>query len=153
MFRAPSRPSSGAYNCTRSLWFYRLERGSWSAVGRGLASLPDHDQRGSNCLSPNGKTRGSPCSCMLLTMGGKAPETCWATHKRQVINLWKCCILLVDLFKSYGDAWTWERQILVRSLVPCGPPLNHNFIQYDRENVCQPSGGYSLVYHASKLLS
>jgi hypothetical protein len=29
MFRAPLRPSSGAYNCTRSLWFYR-----WSvAVG------------------------------------------------------------------------------------------------------------------------
>jgi len=29
MFRAPFRPSSGAYNCTRSLWFYR-----WSvAVG------------------------------------------------------------------------------------------------------------------------
>jgi hypothetical protein len=23
MFRASSRPSSGAYNCTRSLWFYR----------------------------------------------------------------------------------------------------------------------------------
>ena len=23
MFRAPLRPSSGAYNCTRSLWFYR----------------------------------------------------------------------------------------------------------------------------------
>jgi hypothetical protein len=32
MFRAPLRPSSGAYNCTRSLWFYR-----WSIVGRGLA--------------------------------------------------------------------------------------------------------------------
>jgi hypothetical protein len=29
IFRAPLRPSSGAYNCTRSLWFYR-----WSvAVG------------------------------------------------------------------------------------------------------------------------
>ena len=27
MFRAPLRPSSGAYNCTRSLWFYR-----WSVV-------------------------------------------------------------------------------------------------------------------------
>jgi hypothetical protein len=31
-------------------------------------------------------------------MGGEAPETCWATHKHQVINLWNCCILLVDLF-------------------------------------------------------
>jgi len=27
MFRAPLRPSSGAYNCTWSLWFYR-----WSVV-------------------------------------------------------------------------------------------------------------------------
>ena len=42
MFRAPLRPSSGAYNCTRSLWFYR-----WSvAVG---ALQPPRS---------NGKTRG-----------------------------------------------------------------------------------------------
>jgi hypothetical protein len=34
-------------------------------------------------------------------MGGEAPKTCWATHKRQVINLWNCCILLVDLFELY----------------------------------------------------
>ena len=32
-------------------------------------------------------------------MGVEAPETCWATHKRQVIKLWNCCIL-VDLFES-----------------------------------------------------
>ena len=43
-FRAPLRPSSGAYNCTRSLWFYR-----WSVVGRGL---PDHDQQRSNRHAP-----------------------------------------------------------------------------------------------------
>jgi len=42
-------------------------------------------------------------------MGGEAPETCWATHKLQVINLWDCCILLVDLFESYDDARTCER--------------------------------------------
>ena len=46
MFRAPLRPSSGAYNCTRSLWFYH-----WSvAVGALLVvvwqvSLPDHNQQ------------------------------------------------------------------------------------------------------------
>jgi len=49
-------------------------------------------------------------------MGGEAPETCWATHKRQVINLWNCCILLVDLFESYDDARTCERQMLEPSL-------------------------------------
>jgi hypothetical protein len=37
---------------------------------------------------------------MLLMMSGEAPETCQATHKRQVINLRNNCILLVDLFES-----------------------------------------------------
>jgi len=43
MFREPLCPSSGAYNCTRDLWFYRC--GGWSLVGRGLA---DHDQQPPN---------------------------------------------------------------------------------------------------------
>ena len=43
-------------------------------------------------------------------MGGEAPETCWVTNKRQVINLWNYCILLVDLFELYEDARTCERQ-------------------------------------------
>jgi hypothetical protein len=43
-------------------------------------------------------------------MGGEAPETYSATHKRQVINLWNYCILLVDLFESYDDPRTCERQ-------------------------------------------
>jgi hypothetical protein len=30
-------------------------------------------------------------------MGVRTPETCWAVHKRQVINLRNCCIQLVDL--------------------------------------------------------
>jgi hypothetical protein len=38
-------------------------------------------------------------------MGVEEPETCWATQKRQVINLWNCCIWLVDLFE---DFWTSE---------------------------------------------
>jgi hypothetical protein len=28
----------------------------------------------------------------LLTMGGKAPETCWAVNKRQDNKLENCCI-------------------------------------------------------------
>jgi hypothetical protein len=88
MFRAPLRPSSGAYNCTRSLWFY-----CWSvAVGVLLVVV---------------------WQVMRMMMGGEAPETCWATHKCQVINLWNCCILLVDLFESYDDARTCEHQILM----------------------------------------
>jgi hypothetical protein len=55
-------------------------------------------------------------------MGGKAPETCWATHKLQVINLWNCCILLVDLFESYNDARTCGKSKLcnyIRTLYRC----------------------------------
>jgi len=32
-------------------------------------------------------------------MGEEAPKTRRATHERRVINLWNCCILLVNLFK------------------------------------------------------
>jgi hypothetical protein len=35
MFRAPPRPSSGAYNCINNS----------NIVGRGLAGRPDHDQQ------------------------------------------------------------------------------------------------------------
>jgi len=62
-----------------------LEGSGWSIVGHGLA---DHD----------------------LMTGGETPETRWATHKRQVINLWNCCILLVELFELHNDALTCERQ-------------------------------------------
>ena len=47
---------------------------------------------------------------MLLMMGRETTEACWATHKRQAINLWNCCILLVDSFESYDNEWTCESQ-------------------------------------------
>jgi len=34
----------------------------------------------------------------------------YGSHKRQTINVWKYWILLVDLFESYDDARTCERQ-------------------------------------------
>ena len=106
MFRASPRPSSGAYTCSRSLRFNRWTAAAgafwtWSSRPRPTTLQP---------LLSNGKTRGSYCSCKLLMMGKETPETCWATHKRKVINLWKCCILLVELFESYDDARTYERQ-------------------------------------------
>jgi len=29
---------------------------------------------------------------VFVYLGVETPETCWATHKRQAINLWNCCI-------------------------------------------------------------
>jgi len=49
-------------------------------------------------------------------MGGEAPETCWTTHKRPVINLWNCCIWLVDLFELPGNILTSLMFILGFSL-------------------------------------
>jgi len=43
MILAPPRPSSGAYNCINSLWFYR-----WSVV---VSALLVHDQQRSKVKS------------------------------------------------------------------------------------------------------
>jgi len=45
MFQASSRPSSGAQQLQEQPLVLPLERGGSSAVGRGRASRPDHDQR------------------------------------------------------------------------------------------------------------
>ena len=74
MFRALPRPSSGAHNCVNGLWFYR-----WSVVVAALLVV----------VWP-----------VITGQTTTNNETCWATHKHQVINLWNCCILLVSLFES-----------------------------------------------------
>jgi hypothetical protein len=94
----------GASGFTVGAWW--LER-CWSWSGRSDRPRPTMLQP----LPSNGKTRESECSCMLLIVSGETPETCWATHKRQVINLWNCCILFVQLFESYDDARTCEPQM------------------------------------------
>jgi hypothetical protein len=45
MFRASSRQSSGATTTAVAAFGLLLERGDSSAVGRGQASRPDHDQQ------------------------------------------------------------------------------------------------------------
>jgi len=57
-------------------------------------------------LSSNGKPEAATVVVQLLMMGVRTPETCWAVHKRQVINLRNCYIWLVDLFGMYVDART-----------------------------------------------
>jgi hypothetical protein len=52
-------------------------------------------------------------------MGVETPEACWATHKRQVINLWNCCIWLVNLFESYDDARSCQHQTYVCTWIFC----------------------------------
>jgi hypothetical protein len=41
MFRASPRPSSGAYNCTRSLWFYRWREAAGALLVQLFKSYDD----------------------------------------------------------------------------------------------------------------
>jgi hypothetical protein len=45
--------------------------------------------------------------------GAETPETRWATHKRQVISLWNCCILLDELFESFN----WHSDLNIKQNV------------------------------------
>jgi len=70
MFRASSRPSSVAQQLRR----------------------PDHDQQ--HCYHHTSKVKPEAATAVveLLMMGVKTPETCWAVHKLQVINLRNFCV-------------------------------------------------------------
>jgi hypothetical protein len=69
-----------------------LERGGSTAVGRGRAGRPDHDQQHCYHHAPTVKPEAATAVVELLTMGVRTPETWWAVHKRQIINLRNCCI-------------------------------------------------------------
>jgi hypothetical protein len=84
VFRVLLRPSSGAYNCTKSHWFYR-----WSVV-----VWPDHDQQCSNHHAPSVEPEAPSPVVRSWWWAEKRPKHV-EPHKRQVINLWNCCILLV----------------------------------------------------------
>jgi hypothetical protein len=55
IFRASPRPSSGAYNCTRSLWFYRWREEAGALL---VVVWPDHDQQPSSRFSPTVQLEG-----------------------------------------------------------------------------------------------
>jgi hypothetical protein len=76
VFRAFSRHHQELNNCSSSLWFYR-----WNVVG------PEHCYHHAPTVKPEAAT----AVIELLMMGVRTPETCWALHKRQVINLRNCC--------------------------------------------------------------
>jgi hypothetical protein len=49
-------------------------------------------------------------------MGVESPETCSMAHKRQVINLWNCCILLVNLFELRFQVFFYSKAIWISCL-------------------------------------
>ena len=86
---------------------FTLERGGSSVVGRGLAR-----PRPATLLPPRSKVKPEAANAVVSSWwwAWKRPKTCWATYKPQVINLWNCCIWLVNLFELYDYAWICQRQ-------------------------------------------
>jgi hypothetical protein len=74
MFRASSRPSSGAQQLQhQQLLVLPLERGGSSAVCSGR---PDHDEQHCYHHTPTVKPEAATAVVELLMMGVKTPETC-----------------------------------------------------------------------------
>jgi hypothetical protein len=59
-------------------------------------------------------------------MGVRTPETCWAVHKRQAVNLRKFCNQLVDLFELYDDARTCKIEMFLGQF-NCASVVKLNF--------------------------
>ena len=100
MFRASSCPSSGATTTAVAASGLPSELDDSSAIGRGRADWPDHDQRHCYHHAPTVNQRLLLQLLQLLMMGMRMPETYWAVFKWQVINLKRCCIWLVDSVES-----------------------------------------------------
>jgi len=93
MFRAFSRPSSGAHWLQWQPLVLPSYRGdsrvvfvvgpAWPRIQHGC----HHDTKA--------KPETATAVIKLLIMGGKTPETCWAVNKRQDNELKNCCIRLV----------------------------------------------------------
>jgi hypothetical protein len=113
MFRASSRPSSGAQQLQLKPLVLPSERGGSSAVGRGQADRPDHDQQHCYHHTPTVKPEAATAVVKILMMGVRTPETCWAVDKRQVINWGDCCIWLVNLFEAFHSFLFWRNWHIV----------------------------------------
>jgi len=76
MFRASSCPSSRVTTTTVAASGLPPELGDNSAVGRGRAGQPDHDQQHCCHHSPTVKPEAATAAVELLMMGMRTPETC-----------------------------------------------------------------------------
>ena len=86
-FRCPHAHHQELNNCSSSLWFYR-----WSVGGAVLLVVVRPTTTNSYHHAPTVKPEAATAIIELLMIGVRTPETCWAVHKRQVINLRNCCI-------------------------------------------------------------
>jgi hypothetical protein len=75
MFRPFSCPSSGATTPAVAASGLLSELGGSSAVGRGRAGRPDHDQQHCHHHAPKVKPEAATAGVELLMLGVRTPET------------------------------------------------------------------------------
>jgi hypothetical protein len=85
------------------------KRGDSSAVGRGRAGRPDHDQQHCYHHAPTVKPEAATAVVELLMMGVRTPETSRTVNKRQDNKLEKMLQLAGDLFEKYCKSNTYLR--------------------------------------------
>jgi len=108
MFRASSRPSSGAQQLQHQPLILPSERRDSSAVGRGRAGRSDHDQQHCYHHAPKVKPEAATAVVEILMMGVRTPKTGWAVNKCQDNKVEKLLHLVGDLFDLYDDARTYK---------------------------------------------
>jgi hypothetical protein len=87
VFWTTHRPSSGAQNCTGSIWFFICGRLFVRVVGGRCQALPDNvHQLHVQTMFHVWETRSCQCSFGLLMMGGVSPETRWASYNCGIIK-------------------------------------------------------------------
>jgi len=98
MFRATHRPSSGAWNCTGSLWFFIRGRLFVHVVGGRCWAQCAQQRPPTTCTNnlPRIKTRGCQCSFRLLMKGGVSPvvghtvpNNIHQLHVQTTFHIWK----------------------------------------------------------------
>jgi hypothetical protein len=110
MFRASSRPSSGAQQLQEQPLELPSVRGDSSAVGRGRSGYnrPDHDQQHCYRHAPNVKQEAATENVELLMVDVRTSETRWAVNKGQHNKLEKLLHLVGDLFELYDDVRNYK---------------------------------------------
>ena len=76
MFRASSRPPPGAQQLQQQPLVLLLERSGSSALVRGQAGRPDHDQQHCYHHAPKVKPEAATAVVELVMMGMRTPEIC-----------------------------------------------------------------------------
>jgi len=94
-------------NCSSSLWFYR-----WSVVVAVLLVVVWPVTGQQRCYHHSSTVKPEAVNAVVSSWWRvwRRPKHVERLIKRQVIDLWNCCIRLVDLLELYDDARTCQSQ-------------------------------------------